>query len=105
MPMIRGNYNDVRERMRSGDIISFGGKHPVSRFTKATTQSSVSHVGVILQTSPRKESMSNGSAKASSTPSIPRTSSDMSAAWRRRSFVSCSRRRSLCEPLDRASTD
>lgn len=43
-------YHLVREHMRPGDIIAFGGNCLFSRWTKFTTGASVTHVAVILQT-------------------------------------------------------
>lgn len=44
------SYQEARERMQPGDVVAFGGRAPFSILTKFMTQSSVSHVGVILQT-------------------------------------------------------
>jgi hypothetical protein len=43
-------YDDARKLMQPGDIIAFGGKGQFSEIIKFATFSSVSHVGVILQT-------------------------------------------------------
>lgn len=43
-------YAEIREKMQQGDVIAFGGKSNFSQMIKWTTRSSVSHVGVILQT-------------------------------------------------------
>lgn len=50
MQVIQVRYEDVRERMRPGDVIAFGGKGHFSEIIKFATFSDVSHVGVILQT-------------------------------------------------------
>ncbi len=46
----RREYQDVRNEMRTGDVIVFGGKSLVSRMTKRLTKSNVSHVAVVVQT-------------------------------------------------------
>jgi hypothetical protein len=43
-------YVEARELMKPGDVIAFGGKGHFSEIIKFATFSSVSHVGVILQT-------------------------------------------------------
>jgi hypothetical protein len=43
-------YQEARELMQPGDVIAFGGKGHFSEIIKFATFSSVSHVGVILQT-------------------------------------------------------
>ena len=43
-------YKEARKLMKPGDVIAFGGKGQVSGLIKFATFSSVSHVGVILQT-------------------------------------------------------
>ncbi|WP_258405507.1 hypothetical protein [Shewanella sp. FJAT-52076] len=50
MAMKTINYQDARALMQPGDVIAFGGRAPFSILTKFVTRSSVSHVGVILQT-------------------------------------------------------
>lgn len=42
-------YNDARAQMKAGDVIAFGGKGNFSELIKWATRSTVSHVGVILQ--------------------------------------------------------
>lgn len=42
-------YEDVRNQMKPGDIIAFGGKGNFSEIIKWATRSTVSHVGAILQ--------------------------------------------------------
>jgi hypothetical protein len=49
MPMIPGNCTDVRERVRSSDVIVFGGKHAVSRFTEASSAIYSSTAGGVAQ--------------------------------------------------------
>lgn len=44
------SYNEARSLMQPGDVIAFGGKGHFSEIIKFATFSSVSHVGVILQT-------------------------------------------------------
>ncbi len=44
------SYSEARELMQPGDVIAFGGKGHFSEIIKFATFSSVSHVGVILQT-------------------------------------------------------
>ena len=43
-------YKEVRELMQPGDVIAFGGKGHLSEIIKFATFSSISHVGVMLQT-------------------------------------------------------
>ncbi len=50
MKGIQISYDKVRERMRPGDVIAFGGKGHSSDIIKFATFSDVSHVAVILQT-------------------------------------------------------
>ncbi|MDA8098999.1 MAG: hypothetical protein M0042_05180 [Nitrospiraceae bacterium] len=42
-------YGDVRSQMKAGDVIAFSGKGNFSEIIKWATRSTVSHVGVILQ--------------------------------------------------------
>ena len=46
--MIRTNYERVRDEMKPGDLIAFGGMGWISRIIKFKTRSHVSHVGVVL---------------------------------------------------------
>lgn len=48
MPIV--DYQNVRSKMKPGDVIAFGGKGHFSEIIKFATFSNVSHVGVILQT-------------------------------------------------------
>jgi len=50
MPMMPVTYDEVRDKMRPGDVIAFGGKGHFSEIIKWATRAPVSHVGVILQT-------------------------------------------------------
>ncbi|MCP4338005.1 MAG: hypothetical protein GY799_03775, partial [Desulfobulbaceae bacterium] len=43
-------YDDARGQMKPGDVIAFGGKGHFSEIIKFATFSTVSHVGVMLQT-------------------------------------------------------
>ncbi|MCP4748192.1 MAG: hypothetical protein GY874_18955 [Desulfobacteraceae bacterium] len=43
------HYRDIRKKMHPGDVIAFGGKKNISEIIKWATKSSVSHVGIILQ--------------------------------------------------------
>ncbi len=43
-------YQEARKLMQPGDVIAFGGKGHFSELIKFATFSSVSHVGVVLQT-------------------------------------------------------
>lgn len=45
----RSSYQSVRKKMQPGDIIAFGGKGNFSEIIKWATRSTVSHVGIILQ--------------------------------------------------------
>ena len=49
MARIKSKYKDVRKKMKPGDVIAFGGKGNFSEIIKWATRSTVSHVGVILQ--------------------------------------------------------
>lgn len=42
-------YKEVRNQMKPGDLLAFGGDGVISNIIKVTTNSPVSHVGVILQ--------------------------------------------------------
>ena len=42
-------YSKVRNQMRPGDVIAFGGKGHFSEIIKFATRSVVSHVGVVFQ--------------------------------------------------------
>lgn len=42
-------YQDVRPKMKAGDVIAFSGKGNFSEIIKWATRAAVSHVGVILQ--------------------------------------------------------
>jgi len=42
-------YQDARPKMKAGDVIAFSGKGNFSEIIKWATRSSVSHVGIILQ--------------------------------------------------------
>ena len=48
--MIQSNYEIEREKLKSGDLIAFGGRGIASSIIKMKTHSNVSHVGVILET-------------------------------------------------------
>jgi len=45
-------YKDVRDTLKTGDLIAFGGDGKASEVIKAATNSNVSHVGVVLSTTP-----------------------------------------------------
>ena len=45
----KAKYADVRSKMKPGDVIAFGGKGNFSELIKWATRSTVSHVGVIMQ--------------------------------------------------------
>ena len=45
----KGTYSKVRSEMQPGDVIAFGGKGQFSEIIKWATRSTVSHVGVIMQ--------------------------------------------------------
>lgn len=49
MALIKRYYTEIREQMKPGDIIAFGGKGNFSEIIKWATRSTVSHVGVIIQ--------------------------------------------------------
>lgn len=50
MTMRTATYDDVRKKMRPGDVIAFGGKGHFSEVIKWVTRAPVSHLGVVLQT-------------------------------------------------------
>ena len=55
MPLERQEYSDIRESMRPGDVIAFGGKELFSTIIKGVTGSeTVTHVGIIVQSTYRK---------------------------------------------------
>jgi len=45
----KSEYKSIRKKMKPGDVIAFGGKGNFSEIIKWATRSTVSHVGVILQ--------------------------------------------------------
>lgn len=47
------NYQNVRDKMKPGDIIAFGGNSLFSRWTKLTTRSAVTHIAIVMQTTMR----------------------------------------------------
>ncbi len=49
------SYTDVRDRMRPGDVIAFGGKGGFSNIIKRVTNAPVSHVGIIRHSQLRTE--------------------------------------------------
>ncbi len=49
MALLKGKYEDIRSKIRAGDIIAFGGKGNFSEIIKWATRATVSHVGIILQ--------------------------------------------------------
>jgi len=52
MPIV--DYQNVRSKMKPGDVIAFGGKGHFSEIIKFATFSNASHVGVILQNPGRR---------------------------------------------------
>ena len=48
-------YHLIREQMRPGDIIAFGGNSLFSKWTKLTTRSAVTHIAIVMQTKMRDE--------------------------------------------------
>lgn len=48
--MEKVEYKDVRDRMKAGDVIAFGGRAAFSKMVKIVTKSPVSHCATILQT-------------------------------------------------------
>ncbi len=42
-------YNDLRNKMKFGDVISFSGKGDISNIIKWKTNSDISHVGMVLE--------------------------------------------------------
>ena len=48
-------YHHIREQMRPGDIIAFGGNSLFSRWTNLTTRSAVTHIAIVMQTKMRDE--------------------------------------------------
>lgn len=47
--LLQQNYSQVRDLMQPGDIIAFGGRGTFSNIIKAITLSTVSHVGVVME--------------------------------------------------------
>ena len=43
-------YQEARKLMKPGDVLAFGGKGHCSELIKLATFSTVSHVGIVLQT-------------------------------------------------------
>lgn len=42
-------YSDIRDQMKPGDVIAFGGNGFVSSVIKSVTDSDISHVGIIMR--------------------------------------------------------
>lgn len=42
-------YNEIRKKMKFGDVISFSGKGDISNIIKWKTNSDISHVGMVLE--------------------------------------------------------
>jgi len=49
--MKSSSYDLVRESLKPGDLVAFGGRGPASAIIKMATRSYVSHVGIVLKTS------------------------------------------------------
>ena len=49
MPMIPVTYDEVRNKMRPGDVIAFGGKGHFSEIIKWATRAPVSSVGTMVR--------------------------------------------------------
>lgn len=49
MSLKKKSYDQIRSKMKPGDVIAFSGKKGFSEIIKWATRSEVSHVGVILQ--------------------------------------------------------
>ena len=49
MSLVTQTYQQIRSQVRPGDIIAFGGKGNFSELIKWATRSTVSHVGIVLQ--------------------------------------------------------
>lgn len=47
--LIQTNYSQIREQIRDGDIIAWGGKGQVSSLIKLFTLSTVSHVAIVMK--------------------------------------------------------
>jgi len=60
----RANYDEVIGSIQPGDVIAFGGTKYFSQVSKAATRSPVSHVGLILRSSPRHHDSSAGGSGA-----------------------------------------
>jgi hypothetical protein len=50
MPMKIISYEEVRSRIKAGDVIAFGGSSHFSGIIKMAVRGAVSHIGIILQT-------------------------------------------------------
>ena len=46
----RREYHEIRNEMRTGDVIAFGGRSVISRMTMRLTKSNVSHAAIVVQT-------------------------------------------------------
>ena len=52
----QANYDEVKEAMRPGDVVAFGGTKRLSELIKSVTRSQVSHVALVLRlSSPTEE--------------------------------------------------
>lgn len=49
MALFRVDYDEIRNKIRPGDVIAFSGKSNFSEIIKVFTRSAVSHVGIVLQ--------------------------------------------------------
>lgn len=47
--MIQKNYSDIRQTLRTGDLVAFGGQTFISASIKAITKSNISHVGMVMK--------------------------------------------------------
>ena len=58
MACIRTDLKTIHQVIRPGDIIAFGGSTTVSKLIKLTTDAVVSHVGIVIDSSPDHNSLS-----------------------------------------------
>ena len=66
----QANYDSVRDIMKPGDVIAFGGMGDVSEWIKSVTQSPVSHVAIVLRSSLSPADVSDDPSAMRSSPQI-----------------------------------
>lgn len=56
MGLLKANYNDIRAKVGTGDIIAFSGCGYFSELIRVATRSAVSHVGLVISVTPQGSS-------------------------------------------------